>query len=288
MNIVSIIVTYKSDLNALNKTILTLKSQVSSIIVVNNDSQQKLDFTDITVINCEKNVGIAAAQNIGIREAFNRRADFILFSDQDTNFPDNYITTLLGKLGKYKIEEIGSIAPSFINLVNNQKSYFYEIQNKKFIKSFYDKGIHEVFYTISSGQIIPVQALKKIGLMNELLFIDWVDIEWCIRAYNYGLKNLQDAETFIYHNLGDKNHTVKRMNIVKHSQVRNKYLIRNGEYLRLFSEFPNFQRKIIRNILIRNILGILITYKKNLIGELILVKKSLRLGKLKKMGRIDE
>lgn len=79
MNIVSIIVTYKSDLNALNKTILTLKPQVSSIIIVNNDSQQILDFTDITVINCEKNVGIAAAQNIGIREAFNRKADFILF-----------------------------------------------------------------------------------------------------------------------------------------------------------------------------------------------------------------
>ena len=41
-------------------------------------------------------------------------------------------------------------------------------------------------YIISSGTLIHVDAFKAVGLMMEELFIDYVDLEWGLRAKKMG------------------------------------------------------------------------------------------------------
>lgn len=288
MKVVAVLVTYKSNLTILKKVIESLENQVECIVIVNNGNET-IDFSgNIEMINLHDNFGIATAQNIGIKKALAMDCDYILLSDQDTIYPKHYVTELLKGFDNYDLLEIASIAPVYYNVTNNTKSFFYEVNNKKLKKSIYEHGTHEVLYTISSGQIIPIKVFDKIGFMREELFIDWVDIDWCIRAHNAGLKNLQNANVVIEHHLGDSDSSISKFKIIKHSEVRNRYLIRNGVYLSKEKNFPFYQRQIIKRILIRNIIGILVTYRKNFFRQIIIILNSIWLGEKKIMGKIYE
>jgi len=46
--------------------------------------------------------------------------------------------------------------------------------------------------------------------MNEDLFIDWVDFEWCWRARKKGYKIIGNANVVITHQLGDAAVTIGR------------------------------------------------------------------------------
>ena len=50
---------------------------------------------NVELITLNENVGIAKTQNIAIKGDLENKADFILLSDQDTFYPDNYIAKML-------------------------------------------------------------------------------------------------------------------------------------------------------------------------------------------------
>jgi rhamnosyltransferase len=58
-------------------------------------------------------------------------------------------------------------------------------------------------YVITSGSIIPIKVLDDVGLMREELFIDFVDIEWCLRAPQKGYEIVAINKVMIDHHLGD-------------------------------------------------------------------------------------
>ena len=72
---------------------------------------------NVELITLNENVGIAKAQNIGIKIALKNKADFILLSDQDTFYPDNYIAKMFEVYSKIENKEkVAAIVPDFIEL----------------------------------------------------------------------------------------------------------------------------------------------------------------------------
>ena len=67
--------------------------------------------------------------------------------------------------------------------------------------------------------------------MNERLFIDWVDTEWCWRANCAGYKIICNTDNIIYHSMGDNYKVVFDKKIVVYSNFRNYFFFRNGVYL---------------------------------------------------------
>lgn len=55
---------------------------------------------------------------------------------------------------------------------------------------------------ISSGSLIPVDALVEVGMNNSSLFIDLVDFEWCYRAKYAGYHVLMTSNVTMKHNVG--------------------------------------------------------------------------------------
>ncbi|MCV5831057.1 hypothetical protein OFN28_30780, partial [Escherichia coli] len=49
-------------------------------------------------------------------------------------------------------------------------------------------GCVDVDHLIASGSLIPVDVFEKIGGMDDSLFIDYVDVEWSLRARYQGLR----------------------------------------------------------------------------------------------------
>lgn len=228
---IAILVTYNPDFSKLQKCVSSLLRQVEKIIIVKNSSEN-LDFFDlqqekIFQIQLDKNYGIAYAQNRGIEKAISLGAEWILLSDQDTEFPDNYVENFTLKIKKYGTEKI--YCPSFYNEVKNQK----EPVSVSFSESVVPHGNEpvKVRHAISSGMFFHKNVFKKTGGMSEKLFIDYVDFEFCWHAEHLGIETFVFPDIVIQHNLGDSYKKIFGKKITLRSNFRYFYMLRNGFYL---------------------------------------------------------
>jgi rhamnosyltransferase len=259
-----IIVTYNPDIKQLEKTMHSIINQVHYCIIVDNgDSKIDLENLDnIFIINLGKNYGIAYAQNRGIELAKQQNADFVLLSDQDTTYPEDFIAKMINTYDRCSDKEsIGAIVPRFYdkNKMNETR-----IAITKFKYIFPEKNkIYYISHAIASGTLIPIKNLDIIGNMREELFIDWVDFEWCCRVLKYGYKILSIPDISIEHIMGDNIKKIGNKKVALRSRVRYYYMIRNGFYIILHTGSLKFYEQILffRDLFIRCI-GICLIEKK--------------------------
>lgn len=287
MKIFVVCVTYFPDFELLKESIRSLYNQVDFFIIVDNTTEnsskinanflEKYDWTKkVKIINLDNNYGIGYAQNIGIKFAIENNADYILTTDQDTIYPQRYIDTILSIYNIYKDKyKIAAIAPFFRN--TNLSSEVYKLivktKNDKVLKlTFYTRegldDIYNAYYTISSGMVIPRNVIEEIGFMNEDLFIDWVDIEWCIRANNKGYSILQTPKICIQHKLGYGILKLLKRTFVTHNYIRRYYIYRNGLYLILYDKNLNKNLKFFLLKVLFTLFFIHLFASKNKLGEL--------------------
>lgn len=229
--IYSIIVTYNP--NESNLTLLVnalISSGVTPIIV---DNASKEDFSaPCHLIKLDSNYGIAKAQNRGIKYALRQNAEAIIFFDQDSSIVDELF---IKKLYQPILDKKASItAPVFTDLARGFIYSIVDIDKHGKITKYYpavDDAPFKVSNVISSGTMVDVQALTEIGYMVDELFIDYVDTEWCLRAYNKGFDILVIPNARMTHSIGDKTLKLGAFYVPKHSPFRRYYRIRNAFYL---------------------------------------------------------
>ena len=203
------------------------------------------------LISLKENLGIAKAQNIGIKKALNENAEFILLSDQDTIYPVKYVERMIDAFFKLPNHEIiASISPNFEEQNRDGELQGFVVFRGLFSNRIFPaSGCHEVTQVIASGQIIVAGTLDKIGLMDEALFIDWVDLEWCWRAKAKGYKIMGCADVVIKHTLGDAVVNIASKSYSIRSPMRHYYIARNAVYLALYNKHISAAMRI--NLLIK-------------------------------------
>jgi len=247
----AVLVTYNPDKDLLKSCINSLSFQVRKIWIINNYSidfnvEDELfdDFNNIEVISLGENKGIAYAQNHGIKKSLYCQAKFILLSDQDTIYPENFVQKILPAFVA-KNNPVAAIAPLFHDAVGNKKNDVFILLSKfGYSIIFPDKGHYEINHAIASGLILNSEYLFDIGLMNTDLFIDWVDFEWCWRAISKGYCIIGNANVVIKHNLGDAQVHVAEKSMTVRSSLRHYYIVRNAFYLARHSPSLNFLHRL--------------------------------------------
>lgn len=229
----AIIVTYNPDFLVLRSCVCSLYKQVDRIILVKNSCEnisfEGLERKKIEIIQLDKNYGIAYAQNRGIDFALKEKIDFILFSDQDTLYPNDFVEKMLDCFNRHREEKLAVVAPLFYN--ENKKQYAQISVGKTHAITAELGKEYYVSHVISSGTVVITGVIQKIGGMNERLFIDWVDTEWCWRAAKNGYKIICDTNVVIHHKMGDSFKKVLGRKIVVYSDFRNYFFLRNGIWL---------------------------------------------------------
>ena len=182
-----IIVTFFPDIEKLKKVIQSIAANNCKIIIVDN-TDKKIEFTDFPqhhTIHLEKNTGISCAQNMGIRLALEKGAQYIWLSDQDTIYPTDFLKKMLSAAAACHAQgiDLGALAPAYFDIKKGTIQPF--ISHTPFTQKFTPtNGLNKISHSIASGTVIPAKTLTKTGLMQENFFIDWVDLEWCWRAKN--------------------------------------------------------------------------------------------------------
>ncbi len=237
----AVIVTYEPEHETLLRLIRTLIPQVRSIFIVDHAStnfsgwQAPLPADHCRVIRMTSNEGIAAALNRGL-EATEAESglDFCVIFDQDSAPSDRMIEQL--ELHHDQLSQRGPVAqigPYFFE--HNRGIFLPFIEFKLGIpRRKRDPGNGTwttADYLISSGALLSLAALKKIGNMDESLFIDYVDIEWGLRAQNAGFQSYGAFDVRMEHRIGEEALDVAGIRLAVHKPVRRYYYYRNAVLL---------------------------------------------------------
>ena len=283
----TILVAYNPKGDELPLAVERLKQQTDMIVICNN-SDYDIEFKDdkVKVFNFGENLGIAKAQSIGMKWAFENGADFILQMDQDSEPDEKLVENLM-----YCYEEL-SIKGYDIGLVGPQD---YDKDTQKINKGRISKGTYientnYVFMeqTLSSGSLIPKKTYDKIGGMHDGLFIDAVDEEYCWRITQAGMKVVKNNDALLAHKIGEgEQNIIGSLNLVISSPIRYYYQFRNVILLSTYSYAPVYWRvsmpvKIVLKLIV---FPFRVKHGGKIFKYMI---KGIKDGILRKYGRIDK
>lgn len=167
------------------------------------------------------NLGIAAAQNVGIEYAKKNGFEHIVFFDQDTEVPRDYCKSILNEYLKIKqtIDNLCMVGPI---IVNKENGNIYKNDDPSIDA---DYSIASVL--ISTGTLVEIGAMSRIGKMDESLFIDGVDFEWCWRAKSMGYCCARTHNVYLPHKVGGKDCSFGGYPIIISAPIRYFYQYRN-------------------------------------------------------------
>lgn len=233
----AVVVTFFPVIEQLHRLCAVL-GQSASIIVVDNTPQGKvlLPQDSCIWISNGENFGIAKAQNIGIQEAIRLGAKSIAFFDQDSQPNEFLLPTLIAALSSCDV-----VAPICIDSRSGFEypSFSFNSWGWACPVLVSDRSAPvDVSLILSSGSVVSSEVFDKAGLMEEKLFIDYVDFEWCIRCIRAGLSIRVIPFAKMPHAIGNLVVNTGALTTFVHSPLRAYYRIRNPFLLLYMRHVP--------------------------------------------------
>ena len=185
----------------------------------------------VVLISNSANLGIATALNIGDRAARDAGFAWVLTMDQDSTATPGMVATLL-ECALTDTEHIGLVSPVHRQVGGDVRQV--------------ESGGHEVLTAMTSGNVVNIAALERVGGFMDELFIDQVDNEICLRFWRAGLRVVESGDADLVHRVGDvRKHRFPYPGYSSnHSAIRRYYIVRNRLWVgRMYeSDYPQFGR----------------------------------------------
>ncbi len=242
--IAGVVVTYNPTKNEL-ENIKSYINDLDKLYVVDNSNIDNKILLDSVIIDSKieycpllDNLGIATALNIGCKKAFDEGYEWILTMDQDSTFKDGDLNNLIKILDKdYKWELTSNYDSDNkqVELTNlkDDVAIVTPLHRTKFGNDGFDGETLYIDETMTSGNLVNLTILSKLGWFLDWMFIDAVDAEYCARLKREGYKILQVTSIELEHNLGNQTeHRLlwKKYVCSNHNYIRRYYITRNNLY----------------------------------------------------------
>jgi rhamnosyltransferase len=257
--ICGVVVTYHPDPQALKRLLQAIRPQVNELVVVDNGSGVDVSAiasaTHSPVLALGDNYGIARAQNLGIDYARAHGAEYVLLLDQDSLPAADMVPQLLAATVKLQAGGIAvaAVGPRYNDERQGEAAPFVYLKGLSLKRRPCPApdSVVETDFLIASGCLLPIASLDRIGPMVEKLFIDYVDIEWGLRAKRLCYRSYGVCAAHMEHALGDQWMRYRGRQIPVHSPLRHYYHIRNAIWLGLRPWLPVAWRTVLAWRLIR-------------------------------------
>lgn len=182
------------------------------IIVVDNESTTDIShqfaniIPKVIYIRSENNLGFAGGNNLGILRA---TGEFLFFVNNDTELTVDCIQPLIALLKSNAT--IGIVSPQinfFFNKQIIQYAGFTEINpytGRNVGIGYLEKDIGQykvakpTSFAHGAAMMIPKHAIEKIGLMPEIYFLYYEELDWCCKFKNAGFQIYFEPQSLIYH-----------------------------------------------------------------------------------------
>jgi len=223
------------------ENLLGLKRLCGEVVAVDNSLHvdlrlhQQMQELGIDVIINSNRGGIAGAFNRGMERLLEKQCDLLFTFDQDSTVCEDFFI----KMG----EACGSLdGPYFLvgpKIYDTNVDHYIPLlipsETSISIKIIYmsdeDQGLMPCTSVISSGCAMSAETYRKLGAFREDYFIDYVDADYCFRAYSQGIPIYVNTSLTMKHELGDAiDHKIGRLDMVQwnYSPLRLYYAARNS------------------------------------------------------------
>jgi len=249
--IAAVILTHRPDQGILRRAVASLCPEADRIVIVDNgsrwDAQELLnalpvaDRGRIEFIWLDTNVGVGAGHNRGIQWARISGFSHVLILDHDSIPRPGMVRYLVAALDRLEAQGIpvATVAARFVDRHTGRIAPFVRLGSWKLTQVTCGSSptgkstgeLLEIDFVISSGTLIPMQVLDKVGDMNEGLFIDHVDTDWILRCKAQGYRSFGVCDAVMEHSVGNTTFRFwfgRWRNTPLHDPERDYYLFRNS------------------------------------------------------------
>lgn len=246
-DIAAVIVSFNPDPELIELAFRAVDAQVGRTLVVDNGSNHSVRkhlqalcrSTRGVLLQQEENVGIASAHNLGMERARLEGYSRVILLDHDSIVTEGVVQRLLDGMNRLKASgvQLAAVAPVFFDeRMSDADPYpFRRLEGTRIryvsCNEAIDGRFVETDYAISSGLLLDLDAVEQIGGMLDGFIIDYVDIEWGLRARKQGFRIFGVCDAVLKHRLGDQFVKIPFMpgrRAPVRSPERHYYLFRNG------------------------------------------------------------
>ncbi len=203
------------------------------IIVVDNGSKEdpvpqwKVKYPEAIFIRSATNLGFAGGNNLGLSVA---TGDYLFFVNNDTEFTEGLIETLVNTLNSYP--SIGVISPKLLyydqptmlqyagytpmNYITARNSCIGQFETDK---GQYDQLVGPTGFAHGAAMMVTKAAIEKAGPMAENFFLYYEELDWADRIRNNGFEVWVNMKATIFHK--------ESVSVGKKSALKEYYMNRN-------------------------------------------------------------
>lgn len=211
-------------------------SHIAVVIILYHPSADDMGFVahigelyhTVVIDNSRDNKGIAGAQNQGLQSLLDHEdITHVVFLDQDSRVTDDYPLSIAREYERIsQTQRLAMLGPSVENSETGEA--YKSVIHKNQVTGIGFIPRREI---ISSGSCASIECLRKVGLNDSRLFIDYVDFEWCWRANSKGYVCGITPNLRISHHVGQKTISLFGYLIIISAPGRYFYQFRNYLWL---------------------------------------------------------
>ena len=182
------------------------------VIIVDNASEEDPTqlflsvFPSAKIIRNTKNLGFSGGNNVGIAAA---SGDYLFIINNDTEFTPGLIESLLEVFEKR--EDAGIVCPKFhyyhnkgvIEYAGYKPVNIFTGRNGMIGAGEKDNGQYNALcktcYAHGGAMMVSKKAIEKVGLMPELFFLYYEELDWSVKFRKQGYNIYFQPEALIYH-----------------------------------------------------------------------------------------
>ena len=236
----AIVVAFAPDEQQINKLLAVLALECHRIYVMDNGGGRRAvimtpQLAAVSVVDMGGNQGIGAALNRGFQMAAAAGSEFVATFDQDSQPRRGQIGVLIEAFERLRAAgaKPAAVGPRTTDVREAKGVDHFFVRRRAGWPVAVDCGNGaphvEVDFLITSGSVISMAAFHDVGPYDPSLFVDYTDIDWCLRALSRGYRLFGICSVTMPHELSSGPAAMALgIRVLNYRPVRRYYYARNA------------------------------------------------------------
>jgi rhamnosyltransferase len=235
----AIVVAFAPDAQQFNRLLAVLALECHRIYVMDNGGGREAvimtpQTATVSIVDMAGNQGIGAALNRGFEMAAEAGSDFVTTFDQDSEPSPGQVAALIDAFERLRAAgvNVAAVGPRTVD-IREAKGFDHSFVRRRMgwpvaVNRGNGTAHIEVDFLITSGSVISMAAFHGVGPYDPALFVDYTDVDWCLRALARGYRLFGICSVTMPHELSSgPAATALGMRVLSYRPVRRYYYARN-------------------------------------------------------------
>jgi hypothetical protein len=187
------------------------------VVVVDNGSTDgspailRRRFPEVILLETRENLGYAGGNNVGIRYALERGAEYVLLLNNDTEVAPDFLRRMVEVAEADP--QVGGVGPMIYyydrpdviwsagGAIDWRRGRTRMVGLNEPEQGQFGAEPREVDFVTGCAMLIRREVLERVGLLDERFFLYYEEVEWCVRVRRAGYRILHVPRARIWHKI---------------------------------------------------------------------------------------